>query len=113
MILQQRVEISTFNMTPRLTVSASQCTPADMTAFLAGLPLVSRPIIAKWFRQNPKTETKSDSSPVTIADRTIETDLRVAIAQRFPADTISGEEFRNIVAEYTPLPEKTIYQSQL
>ena len=27
--------------------------------------------------------------------------------------TASGEEFRNIVAEYTPLPEKTIYQSQL
>ena len=28
-------------------------------------------------------------------------------------ETISGEEFRNIVAEYTPLPEKIIYQSQL
>ena len=28
-------------------------------------------------------------------------------------ETISGEEFRNIVAEYTPLPEKTVYQSQL
>jgi len=28
-------------------------------------------------------------------------------------ETISGEEFRNIVAEYTPLPEKTIYKSQL
>jgi cell division protease FtsH len=28
-------------------------------------------------------------------------------------ETIIGEEFRNIVAEYTPLPEKTIYQSQL
>lgn len=28
-------------------------------------------------------------------------------------ETISGEEFRNIVAEYTPLPEKTEYKSQL
>ena len=28
-------------------------------------------------------------------------------------ETISGEEFRNIVAEYTPLPEKSVYQSQL
>jgi cell division protease FtsH len=28
-------------------------------------------------------------------------------------ETISGEEFRNIVAEYTPLPEKTVYKSQL
>ncbi len=80
-------------MSPGLTVSAGQCAPADMVTFLAGLPLVSRPIIAKWFRQNPKTETKSDSSPVTIADRSVETALRVAITQRFPADKISGEEF--------------------
>ena len=28
-------------------------------------------------------------------------------------ETISGEEFRNIVAEYTPLPEKVDYKSQL
>ena len=28
-------------------------------------------------------------------------------------ETISGEEFRNIVAEYTPLPEKIEYKSQL
>lgn len=28
-------------------------------------------------------------------------------------ETISGEEFRNIVAEYTTLPEKTVYKSQL
>ena len=28
-------------------------------------------------------------------------------------ETISGEEFRNIVAEYTPLPEKVAYKSQL
>lgn len=80
-------------MTPGLTVSAGQCTPADMVAFLAGLPLVSRPIIAKWFRQNPKIETKSDLSPVTIADRSVETALRVAITQKFPSDSISGEEF--------------------
>jgi cell division protease FtsH len=28
-------------------------------------------------------------------------------------ETISGEEFRKIVAEYTELPEKIIYKSQL
>ena len=93
MILQQKVRISTFNKASGLTVSAGQCTPADMIAFLVGLPLVSRPIIAKWFRQNPKIETKSDSSPVTIADRSVETALREAITRRFPSDTISGEEF--------------------
>ena len=64
-----------------------------MIAFLAGLPLISRAIIAKWFRQNPTIETKADLSPVTIADRSIETALRLAITKRFSADTISGEEF--------------------
>lgn len=93
MILRQKVQISTSNTTPGLIVSADQCAPDDMIAFLAGLPLISRPIIAKWFRQNPKTETKSDLSPVTIADRSVETALRAAITRRFSADTISGEEF--------------------
>ena len=93
MILQQKVRINTSNMTRGLTASAGQCTPADMITFLAGLPLVSRPIIAKWFRQNPTTETKADASPVTIVDRSVETALRALIAERFPADPITGEEF--------------------
>jgi inositol-phosphate phosphatase/L-galactose 1-phosphate phosphatase/histidinol-phosphatase len=80
-------------MTPELTGSAGQCAPADMIAFLAGLPLVSRPVITKWFRQNPAIETKQDSSPVTIADQSVERDLRAAIAARFPDDMIMGEEF--------------------
>jgi inositol-phosphate phosphatase/L-galactose 1-phosphate phosphatase/histidinol-phosphatase len=80
-------------MAPQLIVSAGQCAPADMIAFLAGLPLVSRPIVAEWFRQGPKIETKADSSPVTIADRRVEIALRLAIKKRFPADTIIGEEF--------------------
>ncbi len=73
--------------------TAGQCAPADMIAFLTGLPLLSRPIIAKWFRQNLTIETKADASPVTIADRSVETALRAAIKQQFPADTITGEEF--------------------
>jgi len=80
-------------MTPKLTGSAGQCTPADMIVFLAGLPLVSRPVISKWFRQNPAIETKQDSSPVTIADQSVERGLRAAIAARFPDDMIMGEEF--------------------
>ena len=80
-------------MTPALTGSAGQCTPADLIAFLAGLPLISRPLIATWFRQKPATETKQDSSPVTIADRAVEAALRTAISTRFPDDMIIGEEF--------------------
>ena len=68
-------------------------TPADMIAFLACLPLISRPIISKWFRQNPLTENKQDLSPVTIADREVEAALRAAIVARFPEDMIMGEEY--------------------
>ena len=78
---------------PGLSGSAGNCAPADMIEFLARLPLVSRPIIAGWFRQNPLVENKADTSPVTIADRMVEIALRAAIKKRFPADRITGEEF--------------------
>ncbi|MDC1381864.1 histidinol phosphate phosphatase [Candidatus Puniceispirillum sp.] len=80
-------------MTPNLSGSAGQYAPADLIAFLASLPLVSRPIIANWFRQNPSMEVKVDTSPVTIADRMVEISLRATIAKTFPADKITGEEF--------------------
>lgn len=38
-------------------------------------------------------EDKSDGSPVTIADRTIEESLRASIEREFPGDGIIGEEF--------------------
>lgn len=38
-------------------------------------------------------EPKADGSPVTIADRACERYLRDAIAQRFPADGVLGEEY--------------------
>ena len=72
--------------------SAQQCPAADMIAFLAGLPLVSRPIISRWFRQDPATEIKHDASPVTIADRDVETALKKAVAAQFPRDNLAGEE---------------------
>ena len=80
-------------MTLGLPGSAGQCASTDMIEFLASLRLVSRPIIANWFRQNPTTETKVDRSPVTIADKMVETALSAAIAKKFPADPITGEEF--------------------
>ena len=76
-----------------MTGSAMQCPASDMIAFMAGLPKISRPIITKWFRQSPDIETKADQSPVTIADRGVETALRTAVLSRFPEDNIIGEEF--------------------
>ena len=81
-----------------ITGSAQQCSALEMIEFMAGLPKVSRPIIAEWFRQNPEAKMKSDKSPVTIADRAVEAALRSAIASRFPADNIAGEEFGETVS---------------
>ena len=78
---------------PEGVTSVAQLAPADMVTFLAGLPQVSRPFIANWFRQNPQTMHKADQSPVTIADQQTETALREVIAATFPDDGIQGEEF--------------------
>ena len=70
----------------------SQLDDAELAVFLSGLAAVSRPIVSQWFRTRPDIEIKADTSPVTIADRTVELALRDAIASRFPGDDILGEE---------------------
>lgn len=46
------------------------------------------------FRRHGLTiDTKSDQSPVTIADREAEQQVRGLLHQRFPADTLQGEEY--------------------
>lgn len=45
------------------------------------------------FRKALTVEWKSDGSPVTQADRAVETVMREWIAERFPADGVFGEEF--------------------
>ena len=44
------------------------------------------------FRQTQDVEFKDDESPVTAIDRLIEAELKAAIAQKYPADTLFGEE---------------------
>lgn len=50
-------------------------------------------ITLKYFQTRLDIITKSDDSPVTIADRETEQFLRSEIARLFPDDTIIGEEF--------------------
>lgn len=50
-------------------------------------------ITLKYFRTDLKIESKSDHSPVTIADRQAEEFIRMEIEKRFPDDGILGEEF--------------------
>jgi len=45
-----------------------------------------------YFKSGLTVETKSDGSPVTIADRAAEDAARSWIASRFPGDSIEGEE---------------------
>ena len=78
---------------PQDVTSVAQLAPVEIVNFLAGLPQVSRPFIANWFRQNPRTTQKDDQSPVTIADQETETAIRNVIAATFPDDIIQGEEF--------------------
>ncbi|MFT4101527.1 MAG: histidinol-phosphatase [Burkholderiaceae bacterium] len=54
---------------------------------------LARPIARQYFRRPLAVESKSDASPVTIADRRIEQAMRAAIGERFPAHAVLGEEF--------------------
>ena len=53
----------------------------------------ARPIALRHFRSPLAVELKSDASPVTIADREIEQELRRLIRAEFPSHGILGEEF--------------------
>ena len=61
--------------------------------FLIELCEQARSIAKRYFRQSVVIEHKADNSPVTQADREIESMLRERIEQRFPDHAILGEEF--------------------
>ena len=54
---------------------------------------ISNTEVMKWFRTSLSVETKSDQSPVTIADRKVEEILRKKISKDYPNHGIIGEEF--------------------
>lgn len=61
-------------------------------AFAVELADAVRPVALSYFRTPLDVISKRDESPVTIADRTIERDLRDRIEARFPEHGIYGEE---------------------
>ena len=63
-----------------------------LLAFAAELADLARPLALQHFRTAVPTEQKPDHTPVTLADRAIETALRRRIEARFPAHGIHGEE---------------------
>jgi len=54
---------------------------------------VGRAIAVRHFRTPLAVERKGDGSPVTVADREIETQMRRMIRAAFPGHAIRGEEF--------------------
>lgn len=74
----------------------------SLTPFLQSLSNESSVIIKKYFRTPVTVESKSDSSPVTIADKLAEEKMREIITKVFPSHGIIGEEFgnKNTDAEY-------------
>jgi inositol-phosphate phosphatase / L-galactose 1-phosphate phosphatase / histidinol-phosphatase len=61
---------------------------------LAGqLADVARDIALQYFRKPLDVEKKTDGSPVTVADRAIESEMRRRIRAAFPSHAIRGEEF--------------------
>ena len=64
----------------------------EILAFATGLADAARPVAMRHFRTELDIIAKADASPVTLADRAIETLLRERIAARFPEHGIVGEE---------------------
>jgi histidinol phosphatase-like enzyme (inositol monophosphatase family) len=76
---------------PVASASASPSAP-DLLATARALAAAARPIARRYFRQRLTVERKADSSPVTVADRSIEAELRRLLAARHPDHAIFGEE---------------------
>ncbi len=64
----------------------------ELLSFAGELADVAAPIATRWFRHPLDIDLKSDKSPVTAADRAVEQAVRAAIAARYPAHGILGEE---------------------
>ncbi len=63
-----------------------------LLSFAGELADIAAPVATRWFRHPLDIDLKSDKSPVTVADRAVEQAVREAIAARFPAHGILGEE---------------------
>ncbi len=61
--------------------------------FAQHLADITRPIALRYFRTSLEVTLKADKSPVTVADRKIESALRRLIHERYPHHGIIGEEY--------------------
>ncbi|MCR9256574.1 MAG: histidinol phosphate phosphatase [Alphaproteobacteria bacterium] len=66
--------------------------PGGLVAFAQSLADVSGPVARRYFRTGVDVVTKGDESPVTLADRTAEEEIRKVIEATYPDHGIIGEE---------------------
>jgi len=66
--------------------------PAELVALAHRLADAARPIAARYFRTQVTVDDKTDSSPVTIADREAETAMRALLSEHVPNHGVFGEE---------------------
>ena len=64
----------------------------ELAVFAIGLADLAGPLALEYFRKSLDVEHKADTSPVTIADRTVESAMRQKIEQTYPDHGILGEE---------------------
>lgn len=77
----------------KIVIVKSAPSRAALKDFCFGLTRTSGAMIRSYFRSGYAVDTKSDESPVTIADRNTELELRRLIMDAFPDHGILGEEF--------------------
>lgn len=70
----------------------SQTLLLELIAFAERLADAAKPVALKYFRNPLEVERKSDTSPVTIADREVELIMRKMISAQYPQHGIFGEE---------------------
>ena len=77
-------------------MTAGTASPPELDRFLAAAEAaadVAGAVVRPFFRTGFAIDTKSDRTPVTIADRSAEKAMRAVLAERFPDHGILGEEF--------------------
>ena len=71
----------------------------DYLAFAQKTVIAAGKITLEYFQKSVDIEVKSDSTPVTEVDRTVETFIRGCIQEAYPKHAILGEEFKEKYSE--------------
>jgi myo-inositol-1(or 4)-monophosphatase len=85
------VQICAFALTLFSTMTPDLALPAHL-AFAQRLADTAGELSLRWFRTRVEVHTKADDSPVTVADREVESALRRMLAVQCPAHGVLGEE---------------------